>query len=284
MRTEADMLEIILGVARSQETVRAVVLQGSRANPQVKKDRWQDFDVVYLVESMDALVGDQEWLTPFGERLIMQTPEGMTLFPPENQDTFAYLMLFTDGNRIDLTLVPMWKWEASRRGSLSILLLDKDGRFGTFPEPSEADYYIRPPTVETLADCCNEFWWTSTYVAKGLCRSQLPYAKAMLETVVRKMLDQMLRWYLYTTHGPEVNPGLHGKYFQQYLAPDLWRALLATYPDAVIGNIWKALFAMTTLFEQLSRKVADYFDLDLNMEEGRNVERHLRQLYRESGN
>ena len=41
----------------------------------------------------------------FGEVAIMQPPNKMTLFAKvKNSETFAYLMQFKDGNRIDLTL------------------------------------------------------------------------------------------------------------------------------------------------------------------------------------
>lgn len=42
-------------------------------------------------------------------------------------------------------------------------------------------------------DCCNEFWWLSTYVAKGLARGELPYAIAHLD-LMRKQLMTMLSW------------------------------------------------------------------------------------------
>ena len=34
----------------------------------------------------------------------MQKPESMDLIPPENNGNYVYLMVFSDGNRIDLTV------------------------------------------------------------------------------------------------------------------------------------------------------------------------------------
>ena len=65
------------------------------------------------------------------------------------------------------------------RDSLSVLLLDKDGIIEPFPPPSEADYLPAPPTAEGFADCCNEFWWVCPYVAKGLWREEIVYAKTI---------------------------------------------------------------------------------------------------------
>ena len=46
------------------------------------------------------------WLDIFGERLILQKPEDMELFPAVEKG-FSYLLLFTDDVKIDLTLLPL---------------------------------------------------------------------------------------------------------------------------------------------------------------------------------
>jgi hypothetical protein len=49
MRTEKEMLDLILGVAKADTRIRAVYMNGSRANPKVPKDKNQDYDIVYVV-------------------------------------------------------------------------------------------------------------------------------------------------------------------------------------------------------------------------------------------
>ena len=97
MRTETEILDVILQTAKVLQ-VDAVALSGSRATPMALKDEFQDYDVVYLVENLDSLVDDLAWLDRFGKRMIEQhvSLEHRRLF----------LMLFEDGNRIDLTLCP----------------------------------------------------------------------------------------------------------------------------------------------------------------------------------
>lgn len=97
MRTETEILDVILQTAKVLQ-VDAVALSGSRATPKALKDEFQDYDVVYLVENLDSLVDDLAWLDRFGKRMIEQhiSLEHRRLF----------LMLFEDGNRIDLTLCP----------------------------------------------------------------------------------------------------------------------------------------------------------------------------------
>ena len=41
MRTEQEMMDLITGVAAADERIRAVRMEGSRANPAVPKDQYQ---------------------------------------------------------------------------------------------------------------------------------------------------------------------------------------------------------------------------------------------------
>lgn len=52
MRTEEEMFQMILEIAKQDERIRAVYLNGSRTNPNVKKDEYQDFDIVYVVNDV----------------------------------------------------------------------------------------------------------------------------------------------------------------------------------------------------------------------------------------
>ncbi|PHN01515.1 aminoglycoside adenylyltransferase [Flavilitoribacter nigricans DSM 23189 = NBRC 102662] len=269
------MLDLILAVAMEMDAVRAVYLQGSRANPQAPRDEWQDYDIVYLVNELCTLIADHRWIDRFGERLILQMPEAMELLPPANDGTFPFLMLFTDGNRIDLTLIPLAVWEQRAPDSLSVQLLDKDGRRPALPEPSEADYFPALPTPNHYRDCCNEFRWTLTYVVKGLGRNEIIYAKAIQERVVRPMLEQMIVWEILRIHGERVNPGKHGKYFRQLLPAAHWEALLNTYTDSRKGAVWSAILTMSNLFEELAVGVADHFGFPYDSREAENIKSYL---------
>lgn len=49
MRTESQMMEIILNAARQDDRIRAVYMNGSRTNKNAPKDLFQDYDIVYVV-------------------------------------------------------------------------------------------------------------------------------------------------------------------------------------------------------------------------------------------
>lgn len=50
MRSEKEMLDLIINTANEDPRIRAAYLEGSRVNPTVQADIFQDYDVVYVVE------------------------------------------------------------------------------------------------------------------------------------------------------------------------------------------------------------------------------------------
>src|SRR5699024_10170708 len=100
-------MEIILHVAKNDDRIRAVGMNGSRTNPNAPKDIFQDYDIVYAVNDIYSFIHHPEWVDVFGERIIMQTPEDMAIFSAELGKRYSYLILFNDGNRIDLILMPL---------------------------------------------------------------------------------------------------------------------------------------------------------------------------------
>ncbi|WP_059104810.1 aminoglycoside 6-adenylyltransferase [Shouchella shacheensis] len=276
MRTEEEMLRLIVLAAEKDERVRAVMMNGSRVNPNVQKDRFQDYDIVYYVQDLESFTADHSWVDVFGQRVIMQMPEATALFPAE-EEGFSYLMQFEDGNRIDLTLLAAEDMsEASEFDSLSVILLDKDERFPVLPDPNDSDYITRKPTTEEFSDCQNEFWWVTTYVAKGVKRRELPYAKATMEGPVRKMLVLMLQWEVGSKNEFAVNTGKDGRWLESYLEKDVWEKLVATYAGGTYAEIWEALFAMCELFEDVSASVARALDYEL-FSDRRKVFRYLKR-------
>ena len=152
MRPEKQVYDTILGFAEKDERIRVVTLEGSRTNKNIPPDDFQDFDITFFVTDMQGFTYDDKWLDVFGERLMLQKPEDMELFPAEEKG-FSYLMLFTDDVKIDLTLLPLeltdeyFTWD-----KLVILLLDKDGRIVQPPVPTDIDYHLQKPTERMFDD------------------------------------------------------------------------------------------------------------------------------------
>jgi aminoglycoside 6-adenylyltransferase len=98
-------------------------------------------------------------------------------------------------------------------------------------------------------------------------------------------LMKMLRWHIGIKTDFQVNPGKLGKYFQNYLEPELWKMLLNTFADASYENTWDALFMTCTLFRKTAIPVAEHFGFEYPFEDDRRVTAHLeyvRSLPREA--
>ena len=285
MRSSDEIKKLIIDKAISDDRIRAVLLNGSRASAKVVPDKYQDFDIVYVVTEIESFTSDHSWTNIFGDMLIRQLPDEMDVGkePGASENFgFAYLMLFKDGNRIDLTLFPINKLESNfHKDSLTVVWLDKDNIFANIDQSSDADYLIKRPPEKEFLETCNEFWWTSTNVAKGLLRDEMTYAKEMQETVVRPMFMKMIEWYIGTETNFSVSFGKAGKFMKKHLPGTLNEKILSTYSDHQTENNWKSLFAMTELFGQLAVIVADKLKFRYNTEEEKNVKYYLRQAYEE---
>ena len=211
--------------------------------------------------------------------MILQLPDEMSDPPPEGKDYYGYLMQFADGNRIDLSLFPVSKLDKLEHDSLTLALLDKDGILPKFPPPNDSSYIPKPPTAKVYFDCTNEFWWVSTYVAKGLWRLEIVYAKHMLDLYVREQLMKMLNWYVGMKTDFQKNPGKMGKYLEKLLEPELWELLMQTYTDADYEHTWQALFAMGMLFRKVAIPVAQHFGFDYLYGEDERVSAHLQHVH-----
>lgn len=280
MRTEKEMMHLILTFAKNDPRIRVVGMEGSRANVNVAKDEFQDYDISYLVTDIESFKKDDRWLDYFGKRIIMQKPEAMSLFTPTLGNWFSYLMLFEDGNRIDLKLVPIEELDLYlSRDKLLKILLDKDNRIKKPVVPTDEDYHVKKPSPEFFDDCCNEFWWVSTYVTKGLLREEILYATEFLNLCVRPNLLRMMAWKVGIETDFSISVGKSYKYMEKYLSKDVWRRLLSTYKNSTYEEVWNALFECHSLFRETSKFVAKelgyrYPDYD------ENVTKYIRKLYK----
>lgn len=169
MRSEKEMFDLIINTAKDDERIRAVILNGSRANPNAKKDIFQDYDILYVVEETKSFRDDKDWINGFGERLYMQYPEENTSYPADVENNYGWLIQFTDGNRLDLHVCTLeYYLKAISENKLCKVLLDKDKCLLNIQESTDEDYWVKRSTAKEFLDTCNEYWWCLNNVAKGL--------------------------------------------------------------------------------------------------------------------
>lgn len=257
MRTEQEMMNLVFSIARQDERIRIMTLEGSRTNVNIPKDDFQDYDITYFVSDLESFTANDAWLNQFGKIIMLQKPEDMELFPAEEKG-YSYLMLFDDYNKIDLTLLPLEALEDYLNGDKLIkLLLDKDNRIKQDIVPSDIDYHIKKPTMREYDDCCNEFWNVTPYVVKGLCRKEILFAIDHMHQILRHELLRMISWNVGIETGFSLSVGKNYKFIHKYINIDLWNRLLSTYRMDTYENVWESLFTCHQLFREASMETAE---------------------------
>lgn len=274
MRNQEQVLKQILDFAQNDANIRAVVMNGSRVNPNVKHDIFCDYDIICFVHDLDQYVKDKSWMPTFGELVIMQFNRHDD-FP---DDQFVFLMQFADGVRIDLSFAKMRMIYPSLEDSLTVVLLDKDQCLPPVPAPNESSYFTKKPDQAEYDLMVNEFWWVSTYVAKALWRNETETAKYLFEVIVRDCLNRMVTWYIAMQHDWKVNAGKMGKKFGKLLPPELWQELLSTYPGIEEEDIWQTLFRAGVLMRKVSIPVAEDLGYSYHYQEDDRVTAYLQHV------
>ena len=240
MRTEAEMLNLILQTAKTIQ-VEAVAMSGSRTNSQEPQDEFQDYDLVYVVDDIDNLTSDLSWLDLFGKRILEQEVR--------LGHRRLFLMLFEDGNRIDLTLcskVHIKEWVESEANF--IVLEDPKGLFVPH-SPTPQRYWTSPASAIEFEKTCNEFWWVSAYVVKGIHRNHLVYETDHLYGICQQELLKILAWQVAANKGM-VDVGKNYKYLFQYLPAEKEKEFSNLLDFSSVEKLTQSLFATMTLFHQ----------------------------------
>lgn len=276
VRSERDVFRQILDFAQGDDRIHVVLLNGSRANRNAPRDMLQDYDVVCFVQDLPSAgyKRDRSWIGRFGELVIVQQNDG-------EAGSYIFLMQFADGVRIDLTFEDLGRVRAAAsEDTLTEVLLDKGGILGALPEPSDAMYWVPKPSQAEWSETLNELWWIQPYVAKGLWRDELPYAKHMYDCILMECVRRLLSWQIGLEHGWRINVGKHGKWFKRLLRRDLYDEFSALYPGADYGDIWDKLFAAGALIRQVGVPLAESLGCAYPMQDDINVSEFIRRMRR----
>lgn len=279
MRSEQEMINLILKVAKEEERIRAVYMSGSRVNANVKKDIYQDYDIGYVVTETKSFLDNKNWISVFGDIAMVQEPDLVDAAFGIKHDfsrSYTWLMLFKDGNRIDLGIEIKEKMlEEYAKEKLITPLLDKDNCLPQIPPATDEDYWVKKPTEAQYTGCCNEFWWCLNNVAKGIARDELPYAMWMFNVVVRDMLVKMIEWYIGINTDFSVSAGKKGKFFKKYLPNELYEMYSKTYSDSEYNNLWAAVFKACELFRTIAMIVSEHLGYTYNQSEDTNMTEYV---------
>jgi aminoglycoside 6-adenylyltransferase len=247
--------------AGDQESIRAMLLTSTRANPNADIDLFSDYDVILVVADILPYFEDRSWLWNFGEVLVVYRDPIQSLY---GFGKFACITQYEDGTKIDFTF---WPVEILRRvidntelpPDLDIgyhVLIDKDDITEGMRLPSYRAYIPSSPTEGEYLEAIEVFFHEATYVAKYLWRDDLMAAKYCLDHVMKmKKLRRMLEWRVECDRNWSLRMKDYGRGLKKVVAPEIWLELENTYVGAGVEENWVALFNTIDLMRKLANDI-----------------------------
>ena len=166
-----------------------------------------------------------------------------------------YLMLFEDGNRLDLTLCPKDQIQEWVENEADFTVLeDPKGLFESY-SPRLERFWIHPASEMDFEKTCNEFWWVSAYVVKGICRKQVIYATDHLYGICQQELLKVLALQVASYRG-KVDIGKNYKYLFNYLPAEMEKNFSNLLDFSSLDKIIQSLLATIQLFHQEAQSLA----------------------------
>ena len=262
MRTEKEILDIVLDTAREDDAVRAVI----RTNLLPIKEYLYSYQFCFIVADVEKYSDEKVFETCFGKRVLLY--RGDKNYPEMFLNTKAHLMVFEDGitlviNIMDKdTFLSRFNRENSYEnvwiGDTYQKILDKDNILPEIERLEETQtIFTDTPTKEIFDNTCNEFWWVMKTFAEYTLRKELPSAMFYLNVAVRDLLNKMLRWHIYLESGKPVDMGVLDSKLEELLEDELFALYKKTYPSADYDQIWSAFNAVATLWNKAGNMVAD---------------------------
>ncbi|GAX47394.1 aminoglycoside 6-adenylyltransferase [Pseudolactococcus reticulitermitis] len=237
--TSETLFNLILTTGQTNTAILMIGSEGSRNDPTVKPDPYQDFDITYFVSDADFPTFEQFDRSHFGDIMIQQ------ILPEKNR--WCWLMQFMDSNRLDLKIQPVSSVpDYLADDTLNTILLDKTGSYRNLPATSDQTHWVQRPTQTDFDNSITEFFWVSTYVLKGILRGELLYANFFFETIVREELYRLLTWRV----GVDTDFSLSvGKAHKRL--PDYFEGLERLYDLSDLTRTSQALSTALTMVDDL---------------------------------
>jgi len=249
--------------ATAQESVRAVLITSTRAQPHPKTDRFSDYDIILVVRDVEPFNTERSWLNAFGEVLVSYW-DSLHLDPTHSLPRGGNVIQFKGGLKIDFTL-----WSVALAQQIAAaptlpddlddgyqILLDKDQLLAALSPPTYTVFIPTPSTEEFYQRWIEEFFSDAPYVAKCLWRDELLPAKWCLDYDMKHVyLHRFLEWRVQLDHNWSARTGSLGKGLKKQLPPDIWAHLERCFAGADLEENWVALLATMALFRRLAVEI-----------------------------
>jgi aminoglycoside 6-adenylyltransferase len=231
------VIERILAWAEREEAVRVVAITSTRGRAEGPPDELSDYDIVLALDDFDRFDPAEAYGPPaarWGDE-----------FSVHGAKSFFRGVVYEDGTKIDWSLWPAHAPELVAEHGLTTdldmgyrVLLDRDGSTARWAHPTRTAHIPRKPTEAEYVALVEEFWWSTTYVAKARARGEQFFARFVLDVdMTYGVLRRMLEWLIETDRGWNWKPGAYGRGIERELPPDAAEALEAAHDsfDATVA-------------------------------------------------
>jgi aminoglycoside 6-adenylyltransferase len=255
-----DILSRILDWANNTDSVRVVLLVGSRAQGK-KVDKFSDFDLSIFGHNFE-FIRDDQWLKKISDPVICIHDE----FSWEDQVIPTRLTIFDDLTKVDFSFHPMGllnemvqtKLLKPAYGNGYTILIDKEGIGPRIPNPDMHAYEMKKPEEREFQLAIREFWFEAYHVVKYLARKDLWAAKSR-DWATKSWLLRMMQWNSVGLSGPGLQLKSEGRDMQNWLPAEIYDELKKCFCGLNLHEQWSGLISTSNLFCKLSQDTAKLF-------------------------
>src|SRR5258708_7275953 len=221
------MLEWLVSWAERNDSIRGLILSGSKANPLDKTDFLSDYDIAVFGSSFDLIENDN-WLTDLKEYWVcihdkfetagFEIPTRLVIFNGELKVDFSFFPTEALTRIIDAKDLP----DGFKIGYE--ILLNKDSLLLSLPKPTGIGFVVDRPTETEYLKNQNEFWFEVYHVAKYLVRNDLWAAKSR-DWSAKEYFLQMMQWHQASKCQWKLSPKPIGKDMISWVDPLILKKL-----------------------------------------------------------
>lgn len=251
------MLEKIIEWGKKEDTIKALILLGSRASLH-QIDMYSDYDISVFCNSCECYIESENWLSQFGNVLVCVkekvTCKGKT-FP-------SRLVIFEGGVKVDFSFLSIDVLDQIAQSSSLPedydfgykILLDKDNRASGILPPQFEIKAIKPSEQE-FHEVVKEFWFEVYHVGVYLKRGDL-WSVKFRSWAAHSFLLKMIEWHAEAENDWCFSSPPIGKRMRSWVNEELLNELHGVFAHFDAEDSWKALFNTMQLFRLITAETA----------------------------
>jgi aminoglycoside 6-adenylyltransferase len=253
-----------------QEDIPLAFLVGSQARTSMPADAWSDIDVVLITEEPAKYLDDSLWLKNLDLVPIITFLEITAV-----GDQRERRVLFQNGVDVDFSVFPISQFKLMinsglvpaeiatglRRGILP--LKDDENLLGPLQKGLEATNVSNAASSQPWSlseqdfkQSTSDFLYHFVWIARKLRRGELWTAKMCNDCYMKRLLLQMIEWYMHSKKGSNYDTWHSGRFIEKWAEEWIVKDLRSTFGDYEIEGIRSSLYSTVKLYSRLAKDVS----------------------------